>query len=141
MFVFQQFMSYFLLPLGASFSYMFLFSSLNKASMIHTHAQTRIYVYIYIYYKHTHGCLEVALPNARGSRKKKRVNRSERMCIRGGGKYERVYIYQQKGEKIVTTISTDPMVYRLIANTSILAFIRVVGLGTFKICYFWIRLS
>lgn len=81
-------------------------------------------------------------PSKRGSRKKKRVNRSERMCLRGRGKYERVYnIYQQQGEKIVTAISTDPMVYRLIANTSILAFIRVVGLGTFKICYFWIRLS
>jgi len=62
------------------------------------------------------------------------------MCLRGRGKYERLYIYQQKGEKIVTAISTDPMVYRLIANTSILAFIRVVGPGTFKICYFWIRL-
>jgi len=63
------------------------------------------------------------------------------MCLRSREKYERVYIYQKKGEKIVTAISTDPMVYRLIANTSILAFIRVVGLGTFKICYFWIRLS
>jgi len=64
------------------------------------------------------------------------------MCLRGRGKYERVYIYQHKGEKIVTAISTDPIwAYRLMANTSILAFIRVVGLGTFKICYFWIRLS
>jgi len=48
MFVFQQFMSYFLLPLGASFSYMFFFSSLNKASMVHTHTQTNTYILLYI---------------------------------------------------------------------------------------------
>lgn len=59
MFVYQQFMSYFLLPSGAFFRMcFFIFSSLNKASMIHTHIHIYIYIFIYIghiyiYYIHS----------------------------------------------------------------------------------------
>lgn len=57
-------------------------------------------IYIYYYIQYTYGCLEVALPNARGSRKKKRVNIGVRECVYGveENTKECIYISTKRGE-------------------------------------------
>lgn len=126
MFVPQQFMLHFFITIGASFSYiMFSFSSLNKASMIHAH--------VCIIHTHIHECLEVALPNTHAEKKEK-TRVKERLYV---------YIYQQKGEQIVTTIlfrQTLYLAYRLIAHLyfDISFFFPVVWTrNEWEICYFW----